>query len=700
VSDFFWADTALLLPFDADVNDDSSNAVGVTSDGGAAVSATQSRFGGASLRLDGVDDYLTVADNAALDLPGDFTIEAWVYLDSGANFFPIFNVGDNATASGFLFYVSSTESLRWYSNESNIALSSTGALSLNTWHHVAAVRSGSTLTLYIDGAAVDSATHTASFSSGSLNFVGADGWNGSAVVGASGYIDDLRVTAGTARYLAAFTPPASAHPTTDGGDGVWSALASPIGAVEVAVTVTVQPDTYVELASPVGALAAYAIPQEDDPSVADVALLIQGTPPIQDASAYQHPIAALADAAVDDGESRWPGGSILLDGTGDGLSTGAGANRAALFASGDLTVEGWFYWADLTGVQYLFDYGAEGSGTFGLYVYKDSSHRIRMASYIISGVNAVTAGTWHHIALSIAGSTKRLFVDGVLVGSTTFGGSRFDLGNAPYFGIRYDSTYGLNGRMQDLRVTVGTARYTAAFDLPTSPFLVPPPDTTPNVRIALDSPIGALEVAADYSESLRIQLASPIGAPAIFVYQDFSRQITDPTARYVLRITGDPVAEIPMSSWQATVQSGRQSFLQVVIPAAADWIATLTDRQSTEQMVVYKQTTIDGLTLESEMARASLDTITVDAGPTRQTVTARGYTAAFSGYAPAATATLTGVRSSSQTIGGAVRVRADIDWNLRPGQIATDGSLTFQVAYINYFVPSTGDSYMDAGSRG
>jgi len=215
------------------------------------------------------------------------------------------------------------------------------------------------------------------------------------------------------------------------------------------------------------------------------------------------------------------------------------------------------------------------------------------------------------------------------------------------------------------------------------------------------TPLGALEATLTAPSALaRCALSSPLGAVSSVTLNDFSAVVTDPTARYVMRITGDPVVEIPISSWQATVQGDRQSFLQAVVPAASDYADILSARQGTAEMVIYRQTTIAGLSVESEMARASLDTIQIDQGPTRYTATLRGYTAAFSGPVSGSTVTLTGLRSVSQTVGGAIRVRADIDWNLRPGQTATDGGLSFTVGYINYFVPSTGDSYMDAGSRG
>ena len=76
--------------------------------------------------------------------------------------------------------------------------------------HVAAVRSGSTTTIYMDGVQVASGTVSITDFNGTLTI----GQYTSPISGSewTGYIDDLRITRGVARYTAAFVPPGS-HPT-------------------------------------------------------------------------------------------------------------------------------------------------------------------------------------------------------------------------------------------------------------------------------------------------------------------------------------------------------------------------------------------------------------------------------------------------------------------------------------------------------
>jgi hypothetical protein len=76
------------------------------------------------------------------------------------------------------------------------------------WNHVAIVRNGSTWTVSINGTSVGTATYsgTVNIPIGPLEI----GWAGTTDSYFTGYIDDLRITKGIARYTANFTPPTAA----------------------------------------------------------------------------------------------------------------------------------------------------------------------------------------------------------------------------------------------------------------------------------------------------------------------------------------------------------------------------------------------------------------------------------------------------------------------------------------------------------
>jgi hypothetical protein len=135
-----------------------------------------------------------------------------------------------------------------------------------------------------------------------------------------------------------------------------------------------------------------------------------------------------------------------------------------------------------------------------------------------------------------------------------------------------------------------------------------------------------------------------------------------------------------------------------VIPACLDWVETII---AATEFVIYRRAALtNGSTIEYEMARSAVEVRDYAQGPVNYTATVSGYPDALTPNASPPTTfdrTLTGVRQVTQGDGG-IRVRADIDWLLRPGMRAYYGSTEIIVDYINYYVPGN-DHYMDLGER-
>ena len=164
-------------------------------------------------------------------------------------------------------------------------------------------------------------------------------------------------------------------------------------------------------------------------------------------------------------------------------------------------------------------------------------------------------------------------------------------------------------------------------------------------------------------------------------------------------ITPTGTVRVPISSWQATLQTGSSNYVQCVIPACTVWVSAIL--AATEFVIFRRATLPNGTAIELEMARAPADQAQFDQGPQRHTCTLSGYSDAFAeDLDPPATydRTLAGVRSISSGE-GSLRVRCAIDWLLRPGHRAFVNGTPFVVGYINYYAPSGFDAYMDAGSR-
>ena len=159
----------------------------------------------------------------------DWTAEFWAKIPSNSRHF-VFGTGASSAQTGFSFEVM-TSSDGQSATQGVFAMYGRGAagnyryfgvnnvLSLNTWHHIAAVfkTSDKTLTIYVDGKEVVSSTGTASGSFGtgdysssnsSYAFTVAKNIHGSAYL--TGDISNLRVVAGRRLYTSNFTPPVHA----------------------------------------------------------------------------------------------------------------------------------------------------------------------------------------------------------------------------------------------------------------------------------------------------------------------------------------------------------------------------------------------------------------------------------------------------------------------------------------------------------
>jgi len=175
--------------------------------GDAKLSTAISKFGGSSMVFDGTGDYLSIPINPSLIFgTGDFTVETWVYLPSVSGYFGVVGMG----SSGFFVQISNGNNIHVSQADvvdlADFAISPT--LSANTWYHFAMTRSGTSMKAFINGIQQGSTV------TNSTNFTGTNavlvGGHPGGIILYSGYMDDLRITKGYARYTSNFTPPTSA----------------------------------------------------------------------------------------------------------------------------------------------------------------------------------------------------------------------------------------------------------------------------------------------------------------------------------------------------------------------------------------------------------------------------------------------------------------------------------------------------------
>lgn len=215
--------------------DSSSGAKSVTANGNAQIDTAQSKFGGASILLDGSGDTLTVSDDADWDFgTGDFTIDFWVRFNSLGIGHGIMH-RDNGGSNGWQIVWSSASGgqLCMQAGSAAYNFSRAWSPSTNTWYHIAFVRSGSTSYCFVDGTQLGStynSSHDFTYSS-SLNI-------GSGDVGRdlNGWLEEIRISKGIARWTANFTPPAAEYSSSAGSATVISsAYSEPVAPTEAMV---------------------------------------------------------------------------------------------------------------------------------------------------------------------------------------------------------------------------------------------------------------------------------------------------------------------------------------------------------------------------------------------------------------------------------------------------------------------------------
>ena len=177
--------------------------------GNAQISTSVVKYGTGSIFFNGTTGYLTAPSSPLFAFgTGAWTVEAWVYVTTFQEIL-LFDTRSSASTAGIGCTIW-TDGKLYYSGSANNLLTST-AITTNTWNHVAWVYNGTTLTGYING--VSGGTATPSFNITQNNcFIGRVGFAASGFM--AGYVDELRITKGIARYTANFTPPTSLFPST------------------------------------------------------------------------------------------------------------------------------------------------------------------------------------------------------------------------------------------------------------------------------------------------------------------------------------------------------------------------------------------------------------------------------------------------------------------------------------------------------
>jgi hypothetical protein len=421
--------------------DNSSNAFAITRNGDVSIQpfspfaptvAYSTANVGGSGYFDGSGDYLTVPAGSAF-APGtsDFTIEAWIYPTNSSEQYIW-----TQTVSGtnyFLFTITpTTGSLTMTTSGGGTPINGpANSIRPYAWNHVAAVRSGGTVTVYVNGVAGTPGSNAQDLTNTShVPTIGTYTHNTSASP-LTGYLASLRYVKGTAVYTTNFTPPTA--PLTN---------------------------------------------------IANTSFLCNYTNAgIFDQTA-KTVMETVGETKISTSVYKYGTGSISYDGSGDYILVKP--TQDLEFGSGNFTIEFWWY-PTSTSRQGLYhgsfgtdwsigiDYGA-AAGKIGIWASSNGTawNLITADNSQGQGTTTVSQNAWNHIAYVRNGTTWMLFVNGNRdLNLTGISGTIVNRATSQKSIGSWWSTGSMSqasGYMDDFRITKGYARYTSNFTAPTAAF--------------------------------------------------------------------------------------------------------------------------------------------------------------------------------------------------------------------------------------
>ena len=179
----------------------SGTAKAITVNGNTKTLTAVSKFYGSSGYFDGTGDYLTCASSADFNIgTGDYTFETWIYKTTSSNRVVLLAIA----GAGLSISINTSGNIEVNRSLTAIDFTFTASIQDNTWTHIAVTRFGTSLRAFKDGALLSTQTSSTSYGQG-ICYIGIDA--NASTTPFVGYIQDLRVYKGVAKYTSNFTPP-------------------------------------------------------------------------------------------------------------------------------------------------------------------------------------------------------------------------------------------------------------------------------------------------------------------------------------------------------------------------------------------------------------------------------------------------------------------------------------------------------------
>ena len=366
--------------------------------------ALQSTAQNFSLNFNGTNQYIDIPDQNSIDLSGNFTIEAWIYPTG---------TGSSATEGGIIINKEhSYEIARFADGTLQYALSANGAgndwawvntgmvAPLNTWTHFALVKSGTTVSFYLNASApgthlANPATLTANMQQLRLGarFAGRQFFNGA--------IEEMRIW-NTSRTQAEIKSNAFNRNLSNSATG----------------------------------LVAYYRMNEGS-----------GTTTVNSAASTGIDGTLINSPAWIASPVQFAANALSFDGTDDNITV---PDDNTLDISAAITLEAWCYATKNIGIQNVISKSSSSANNGYIFPRTDNGwSSVIIYFHIADGWKTLSApypslNAWHHLAATYDGASIKLYINGALAasmaqtGAITTNGNPLALGNqtgfSEYFG--------------------------------------------------------------------------------------------------------------------------------------------------------------------------------------------------------------------------------------------------------------------------
>ncbi len=506
--------------------------------GNAVTKTDWKKFGTASGYFSGGNDRIYTPDNADFAFgTGNFTIDLWIKTTQSTQGHIIYQGNDGGTPSTVAFWirmnggkVDFTPDYRSY--PSHHLIQSLANVNDGNPHHIAVVRNGDTFTLYVDGVSQNSvtlATFNMTDSSSDLSV----GKMGASYYPYVGYVDELRISKGIARWTSNFTPPTAEYGPPPSNPNLQAAtLLSPSGSIysiqptyswnAVAASTWYYLRVNQSFANKISAW--YSAADAGCPSGTGTCSATPST--MLGAGAGQWwiqtynddgngPLSAEMDftrnvpddytksllhfngtnngtSFIDEAGKTWTrvGNAVTKTdwkkfGTASGYFSGGNDriytpdNDDFAFGTGNFTIDLWIKTTQSTQGHIVYQGNDSGTAsTVAFWIRMNGGkvdftpdYRSYPSNHLIQSLANVNDGNPHHVAVVRNGDTFTLYVDGVSQNSVTLAGFNMtDSSNNLSVGKMGGTYYAYIGYVDELRISKGIARWTSNFTPPTAEY--------------------------------------------------------------------------------------------------------------------------------------------------------------------------------------------------------------------------------------